>query len=67
MKTGTVHFSPWLYAVDVIISPLGTGMADAWRIDSILWLSTLLVGVKLIAWALFGMFIAGVSGLVGKR
>ena len=60
-------FIPGLYAVDVVLSPLGTGQSDAWRVSADPLLNVGLVGLKLMSWAMLGLFVTGVSGLVNKR
>ena len=58
---------PPLYAVDVVLSPLGTGQSTAWQVSSDVWLSVSLTIIKMMSWALLGLFITGISGLLGKK
>lgn len=59
-------FAP-LYAVDVVLSPIGTGQAEAWRPSGPWWFDATLTLIKLMSWGLLGLFITGVSGLLGRR
>ncbi|MCL3836890.1 hypothetical protein [Aeromicrobium duanguangcaii] len=59
-------FWPWLYATDIVVSPLGTGQADAWWINSA-EITGILIVIKLVSWAFFGLFISGVTGLVSRK
>lgn len=56
-----------LYAVDVVLSPLGTGQSEAWRVSSAAWLSTTLTAIKLLSWALLGLFVTGVTGVMARK
>ena len=56
-----------LYAVDVVLSPIGTGQSEAWRNSADPLLGAGITGIKLAAWALLGLFITGVSGVVKKN
>lgn len=56
-----------LYAVDIVLSPVGTGQSDAWRISTDVWLSAVLTGIKLLSWALLGLFASGVTGMVSRK
>ncbi|MCC3271097.1 hypothetical protein MUG94_03195 [Arthrobacter gengyunqii] len=58
---------PPLYAVDVVLSPLGTGQSTAWQVSTDAWLSVGLTIIKMMSWALLGLFITGISGLLGKK
>ncbi|WP_348788430.1 hypothetical protein [Leifsonia sp. NPDC080035] len=60
-------FSAPLYAVDVVVSPVGTGQSAAWWVSGDLWLSALITLIKLTAWSLLGLFVTGVSGILSKR
>lgn len=35
-------FIPPLYAIDIVLSPLGTGQSDAWRVSANMWLTSAL-------------------------
>ena len=56
-----------LYAIDVILSPVGSGQAASWRVSTDLWLSIALTAIKLLSWALLGLFVTSVSGVLSKR
>ncbi|TFD12864.1 hypothetical protein E3T35_06135 [Cryobacterium sp. TMT1-2-2] len=58
---------PHLYALDVVLSPLGAGQSSAWWVSGTEWLSNSLMAVKLMSWLLLGLFITGVSGLISKK
>lgn len=61
------EFVPALYAVDVVLSPLGTGQSDAWRVSSDPWFSGALTAIKLLSWGMLGLFVTGVSGVINRR
>jgi hypothetical protein len=75
ITTGSSHptpaaypaFSAPLYAVDIVVSPVGTGQSAAWWVSGDLWLSTLITLIKLTAWSLLGLFVTGISGILSKR
>jgi hypothetical protein len=67
-KTGDNPPGLWspLYALDVVFSAVGTGQSEAWGPES-MWLATILWTLKLISWALVGLFVTGVTGLVNRE
>lgn len=52
-----------LYALDVVISPVGSGQSEQWG-AGVLWLAATLWVLKFISWGLAGLFVSGVSGIV---
>lgn len=76
VATATAAFEPtgadnppglWspLYALDIVISPVGTGQSDLWGAD-VLWLAVVLWALKFVSWMLAGLFVSGVSGLANR-
>jgi hypothetical protein len=58
---------PFIYAVDIVISPVGTGQSNAWQFTGSMWLSSVLATLKLLSWALGGLFITGVAGVFRRQ
>lgn len=58
---------PFIYAVDIVVSPVGTGQSTAWQFHGSLWLSSILTFLKLLSWALGGLFITGIAGAFRRR
>jgi hypothetical protein len=67
LNAGYPGFWAPLYAVDIVLAPIGTGQSEAWRVSADPFLSSLIVIMKLSAYALLGLFVTGITGLIGKR
>lgn len=58
-------FWGWLYALDVVVAPIGTGQSELW-IASAPWLVAAIWVLKILAWGLLALFIAGLAGWVNR-
>lgn len=58
-------FWGWLYALDVVVAPVGTGQSELW-IASAPWLVAAIWVLKILAWGLLALFIAGLAGWVNR-
>ena len=57
---------PWQYAFDVVLPPtLSTGQASTWRTTTT-WLALTFQGLRILAWLLITLLVAGVTGLLRK-
>jgi hypothetical protein len=63
---GYPRFDPWLVAVDSAIPAAQTGQADFWRPTDNPGLMYLLVVVKVSAWVLTALLLAGATGFLRK-
>lgn len=76
VATATAAFEPmsgddppglWspLYALDIVVSPVGTGQSELWGAGA-LWLALILWVLKFVSWMLAGLFVSGISGIVNR-
>jgi hypothetical protein len=57
---------PLAYALDVVVSPVGTGQADGWWTGSSGGVAAALIVIKLLSWLLGAVFVTGVSRVLTR-
>ncbi len=66
-SNGYPGFWSFLYAFDVVLSPVASGQTEAWRVAGNQALALWIAGLKLGAYALLGLFVTGITGVVSRR